>query len=258
MTAQSIKWQTPLPGFSGATPAVWGNSVFVTSPDPNKDLILFCVDRKDGKVTVAEDRRERGRFQRPWQYGVTVPGDRWEGGLCAFRDRRSCRLRLCGEGTLEAEPRRGLREIRDHVDLRELAAALRRKALRPGAAADSGAGRLPRPGGGGGDRESYLLALEPATGKTLWKHVRPTDARMESMESYASPVPHLAGGKPQLLLVGGDVLSGHDPATGAELWRGGGINRKRGEWSSGSQSLERWRRGDRLRPKAGTRGRIPD
>jgi len=53
---------------------------------------------------------------------------------------------------------------------------------------------------------------------------------MESMESYASPVPHLAGGKPQLLLVGGDVLSGHDPATGAELWRGGGINRKRGEW----------------------------
>jgi outer membrane protein assembly factor BamB len=84
--------------------------------------------------------------------------------------------------------------------------------------------------GAGGARESYLLALDPATGKTLWKHVRPTDARMESMESYATPVPHVVGGKAQLLLVGGDVLSGHDPATGAELWRGGGINKKRGEW----------------------------
>jgi outer membrane protein assembly factor BamB len=81
------------------------------------------------------------------------------------------------------------------------------------------------------DRESYLLALDPATGKTLWKHVRPTDAKLESMESYASPVPHIgADGKAQLLLVGGDCLTGHDPATGAELWRGYGLNRKRGEW----------------------------
>ena len=50
ITEKSIKWQTPLPGFSGATPAVWGDTIFVTSPDSNKDLLLFCVDRKDGKV----------------------------------------------------------------------------------------------------------------------------------------------------------------------------------------------------------------
>ena len=84
--------------------------------------------------------------------------------------------------------------------------------------------------GAAGDRESYLLALDPASGKTLWKSVRPTDAKLESMESYATPVPHETGGKAQLLLVGGDCLTGHDPATGKELWRGYGINRKRGEW----------------------------
>jgi outer membrane protein assembly factor BamB len=80
-----------------------------------------------------------------------------------------------------------------------------------------------------GDRESYLLAMEPATGKTLWKQVRPTDALMESMESYATPVPHVVGGKAQILLAGGDVLTGHDAETGAELWRGGGINNKKGK-----------------------------
>ena len=49
ITAQSIKWKTELPGFSGATPAVWGDSIFLTSPDANKDLLLYCIDRKDGK-----------------------------------------------------------------------------------------------------------------------------------------------------------------------------------------------------------------
>src|SRR4030095_11631364 len=48
--AGSIKWKSELPGFSGATPAVWGDSIFLTSPDPHKDLLLFCIDRKDGKV----------------------------------------------------------------------------------------------------------------------------------------------------------------------------------------------------------------
>jgi outer membrane protein assembly factor BamB len=80
-----------------------------------------------------------------------------------------------------------------------------------------------------GDRESYVLAVDPATGKTLWKQVRPTDSVMESMESYSTPIPHTVGGKTQLLIAGGDVLTGHDPETGAELWRGGGINNKKGK-----------------------------
>jgi outer membrane protein assembly factor BamB len=53
---------------------------------------------------------------------------------------------------------------------------------------------------------------------------------MESAESYASPIPHEAGGKTQLLVVGGDCLTGHDLKTGAELWRAKGINPKGGEW----------------------------
>jgi len=230
ITAQSIKWQTPLPGFSGATPTVWGDSVFVTSPDPNKDLILFCVDRKDGKVrwqkTVASGDVSKGRGNMASPSPVTD-------GKAVYA--------LFGTGDLAAYDFAG-----KELWKRNLGADYGKFAIMwiygsspllfDGKLYVQVLQRTPAPedypgmAGAAGDRESYLLALEPATGKTLWKHVRPTDARMESMESYASPVPHLAGGKPQLLLVGGDVLSGHDPATGAELWRGGGINRKRGEW----------------------------
>lgn len=53
---------------------------------------------------------------------------------------------------------------------------------------------------------------------------------MESAESYATPIPHTVGGKTQLLVLGGNCLTGHDPATGKELWRGYGVNRKDGEW----------------------------
>src|SRR3954462_12802536 len=49
-TKESAKWATPLPGPSGATPAVWGDHVFVTSPDAEKNLHLIALDRKTGKV----------------------------------------------------------------------------------------------------------------------------------------------------------------------------------------------------------------
>lgn len=47
---QDILWSAPLPGRSGATPVVWGDAIFVPSPDAQKNLLLFCVDRTTGKV----------------------------------------------------------------------------------------------------------------------------------------------------------------------------------------------------------------
>jgi outer membrane protein assembly factor BamB len=60
---------------------------------------------------------------------------------------------------------------------------------------------------------------------------------MESLETYATPIPHTVGGKTQLLIAGGDYLTGHDPETGAELWRGGGINNKKGISGGGFMRL---------------------
>jgi outer membrane protein assembly factor BamB len=82
-----------------------------------------------------------------------------------------------------------------------------------------------------GPNESYLLALEPLTGRELWRHVRPTEAHQESQEAYSTPIPCETGGVRQLLIVGGDCLSGHDLATGRELWRWGSWNPTRiGHW----------------------------
>jgi outer membrane protein assembly factor BamB len=93
-----------------------------------------------------------------------------------------------------------------------------------------------RRGSGGGDAAkgpaaSYLLAIDPASGKDLWKHDRPNDAVAESKESYGTPVPTEVGGKKLILLIGGDCVTAHDAATGAEIWRCGGWNpSKIGSW----------------------------
>ncbi|MHC4504268.1 MAG: outer membrane protein assembly factor BamB family protein, partial [Planctomycetota bacterium] len=88
-----------------------------------------------------------------------------------------------------------------------------------------------RPAKGTPKAESYLLAVDPATGKTLFRHVRPNKAFQESQEAYTTPIPREAGGRTEILIMGGDCLTGHDAATGGELWRWEGYNPQRKDWN---------------------------
>jgi outer membrane protein assembly factor BamB len=74
------------------------------------------------------------------------------------------------------------------------------------------------------DDPSYVVAFEGKTGKVLWRIERPTDAKVESPDSFTTPMPMKVGGAMQIVIAGGDYFTGHDPATGKELWRCGGLN----------------------------------
>src|SRR5204863_9204859 len=74
------------------------------------------------------------------------------------------------------------------------------------------------------DDPSYLLRIDKATGKTVWRVERPTNARMESPDSYTTPALLRYGNATEIVLTGGDVVTGHDPATGREVWRADGLN----------------------------------
>ncbi len=48
---------------------------------------------------------------------------------------------------------------------------------------------------------------------------------------YSTPIPYTWQGRTELLILGGDCLTGHDPQTGKELWRWGTWNPSRiGHW----------------------------
>ncbi len=74
------------------------------------------------------------------------------------------------------------------------------------------------------DDPSYVLALDAQTGQTRWKVERPTDAVMESPDSYTTPALLQYDGNTEIVISGGDYVTGHDPNTGEELWRAAGLN----------------------------------
>jgi outer membrane protein assembly factor BamB len=74
------------------------------------------------------------------------------------------------------------------------------------------------------DDPSYLLRIDKATGKTVWRVQRATRARFESPDAYTTPALLRVGNATEIVITGGDVVTGHDPATGQELWRADGLN----------------------------------
>jgi len=74
------------------------------------------------------------------------------------------------------------------------------------------------------DEPSYVLRIDKDTGETVWMVERPTNAIRESPDSYTTPALLQYDGKTEIVITGGDVVTGHDPETGAELWRADGLN----------------------------------
>jgi outer membrane protein assembly factor BamB len=221
---ENVAWVAPLPGYSGATPVVWGDSIFVSSPDPQKNLLLLCLDRKDGKVrwqkVVAGGDREKGRNNMASPSPVTDGKSVFilfaTGDLAAFdfsgkalwtrnlaRDYGRCSIKwLYGSSPLLYQGRLYVEVLQQNPIPSDYPQALDDKP----------------------QRESFLLCLDPKTGGNLWRHVRPTDAVSEAQEAYTTPIPCEGRGGLEILIVGSDYTTAHLADTGTELWRCGGLN----------------------------------
>ena len=47
----NVRWTAPLPGPGSSTPVIWGDRVFVSSTDGEKNgLVAMCFDARDGRV----------------------------------------------------------------------------------------------------------------------------------------------------------------------------------------------------------------
>jgi outer membrane protein assembly factor BamB len=206
---ENVLWAAPLPGPSHATPIVWDNSVFINTPDADATLLLMCFDRHSGAVRwqkqVGVGNRAKGRNNMASPSPVTDGKTVWTmfgtGDLAAFDFSGK---QLWSRSLTKEYGRFVLNWLYGSSPLlykdRLYIEILRRV---PG--------------------DSFILCLDPQTGTNIWRHVRPTDAIQESQEAYSTPMPSECGGKTEIIVVGGDYVTGHDAATGEELWRGGGL-----------------------------------
>jgi len=206
---ENVLWAAPLPGPGHATPIIWEDAVFINSPDADGNLVLLCLDRQTGKVRwqkqVAAGNKTNGRNNMsscsPVTDGKTVWTMFGTGDLAAydFSGKELWTRHLAKEyGRFVINWLYGcsplLYQDRLYVEV------LRR-----------------------GPDDSFVLCVDPKTGSNIWQHVRPTDASGESQEAYSTPMPCSCGGKTQIVVVGGDYVTGEDADTGEELWRGGGL-----------------------------------
>ena len=70
------------------------------------------------------------------------------------------------------------------------------------------------------DINSFVMALDPATGKQLWK-----TPRADAVRSYSTPAVWERNGKKEILVAGALQLISYDPATGKQLWSKDGLAR---------------------------------
>lgn len=222
---EDLLWSTPMPGRSGATPVVWGDVIFVPSVDAQKNLVLLCVERATGKV----------RWQRVVGSGDRVIGKNNMASCSAITDGKRV-YALFGTGDFVAYDFDGT--LVWQIRLSEKYGTFANMFLY-GASPLLFEGRLfvpllqrnpptyghamdPMP-----DRKSWLICIDPATGKVLWNQERKTDAREEAMEAYTTPMPFAGSKGVEIVLVGADCVTAHRPDDGKEVWRYAGLNRSK-------------------------------
>ncbi len=232
--SEGVAWAADVPGMSASVPVVWGDKVFLTAPiAAEQKLVGLCYDAKTGKELWRQTVSEGG-LQWDNKSNLASPSPATDGERVVF---------LFADAVVAAYDLSG--QLQWKRDLKETHGAFGTQ-WTYGSSPLLDGGKLyiqvlqrdevfdfqgVQKGTPGKDMASYILALDPATGKDLWKVVRPADAVAESLEGFSSPVTHDVNGQRQLLIVGGDCITGHDAATGKELWRWGTWNAEKiGHW----------------------------
>jgi outer membrane protein assembly factor BamB len=209
--SENITWKLPLPDFSGSTPAIWGEYIFLNVAEGDA-LQLWCVDRN--KPEVLWKRPLGGGNMKMRKQNMSSPSPTTDGKSV---------FALTGTGMLKGFDFKG-----NELWARDIQKEYGKFGLNWGYASSAllheDALYVQVLHGMRTDDPSYILKIDKKTGKTIWRVERPTDAIQESPDSYTTPILAKVGNQTELIISGGDVVTGHDLATGKELWRGKGLN----------------------------------
>ena len=210
----NIAWKLPMPSRTGSTPIVWGNSVFlnVATAEFTGDLELWAVDRNT--QAVMWKKRIGSGNTRGQKQNMSTPSPVTDGRMVWV---------MTGTGLIKAFDFAGAEKW-----TRDIQKDYGQFGLGFGYASSplllDGDLIVQVLHGLRTNDPSYVLRIDGATGKNEWKVERPTAARLESPDSYTTPTVVRRGGAAEIVITGGDVATGHDPATGKEIWRVAGLN----------------------------------
>ena len=211
-TERNIAWRLPMPAWSGSTPIVWGERIFLNVAVDDDNIELWCLDRDTGQAIwkrPLSDGNRRLRKQNMSSPSPVTDGERvWV---------------MTGTGILKAFDIDG-----SELWMRDIPASYGPFGLNWGYASSpllhDGALYVQVLHGMRTDDPSYVLRIDALGGETVWRVERPSLAVRESPDAYSTPALLQYGGTTEIVITGGDAVTGHDPETGQELWRADGLN----------------------------------
>jgi len=223
---EGIAWVSPLPGHSGATPVIAAGRVFASSTDRDStDLLALCFDAEKGKELW---RKKLGASARKVpRNDLATPSPVTDGKTVFF---------MYGSGDLA-----GLDYDGNILWNRNLEAEYGNISIKYGYSSSpllydnklyiliqrrQTSYRSPD----STTLDAFILAVDPKTGKNIWKQPRKTDALDESLDTYSSPIIFNNNGRDEIVIIAGDYATANDPQTGAELWRYGYAVEKSTRW----------------------------
>ena len=210
-TETNIAWKVEMPAWSGSTPIIWGERVFLNVAD-GENISLRCLDRNTGETLWTRHLSDGDHKERKQNMSSPSPVTNGEQVYV-----------MTGTGMLTAFDFDG-----NELWQRDIQGSEGPFGLNWGYASSpllvDDALFVQVIHGMRTDDPSYLLRIDRHTGETVWHVERPTDARRESPDSYTTPALLEYGSTREVVITGGDVVTGHDPETGQELWRADGLN----------------------------------
>lgn len=206
--SKNLAWTTNLPGYGQSSPVVWRDKVFVTSvAGENKEkLFITGIELKSGRLL----------WTREYVSSFTMKDlpIRSKAAPTPAVDRH--RLFVFFEsGDLFAFDHQGKllwrRELaREYGDFKNVHGLSSSIALTEQSVVALIADRGP----------SYLLSIDKATGKNIWK------ADLPQSGSWATPVITTYQGRTQVIISISGRVAAYDAASGKEIW---GVNRPKGD-----------------------------
>jgi len=211
---ENVAWTLAMPARSGSTPIVWNDRIFlnVALQEMGGDLELWCVSRLDGSILWKAPLGGGNNRQRKQNMSTPSP----------VTDGTSVWV-ITGTGVLKGFDFAG-RELWARDIQKDYGAFGLNWGYASSPLLHDGALYVQVLHGMKTDDPSYLLRVDTKTGTTIWRVERPTDAIRESPDAYTTPALLQYGSTTEIVVTGGDVVTGHDPATGKELWRARGLN----------------------------------
>lgn len=208
---ENVTWRLDMPMRSGSTPIIWGERIFLNVADGD-NLELWCLDRTKGDVL----------WKKPVGGGNYKINKQNMSSPSPVTDGRNIYV-MAGTGMIKAFDFTG-----KDLWTRDIQADYGKFGLNWG----YGSSPLLHQNslyvvvlhGMKTDEPSYVLRLDKATGKTVAKVDRPTKAQVEAPDAYTTPTIAKVNGKLEVIVSGGDLITGHDVDTMKELWRADVLN----------------------------------